>query len=76
MGPQLSAGGYVLPYISHVDMCRPNEYGFFSLFCLKTGIDFAHLVSNRVWFSRELLECMNVNNKSNQAWLRSVLKQN
>ena len=37
MGPQLSAGGYVLPYISHIGMCRSKDYGFCAIFGLKTG---------------------------------------
>ena len=40
-------------------MCRPKGSGF-EPFCLKTGIHFAPLVWNRVWFSWELWECMNV----------------
>ena len=31
-----------LPYISHIGVCRPKEYGFLRRFGLKTGIDFAH----------------------------------
>ena len=38
--------GGVLPYINHIDMCRPKVYGF----CAFTGC-------NRVWFSREQREC-------------------
>ena len=33
----------VLPYISHIGMCRPNEWlWFLGLFGLKTGKNFAH----------------------------------
>ena len=40
----------------------PQRIWFLGLFGLKTGIDFAHytLVWTRVWFSRELRECMNI----------------
>ena len=64
-GPTVIRGG-VLPYISHID-CDATK---------ATGLTLSILVWNRVWFSRELRECMNVFNKANQAWLRSVLKQN
>ena len=36
-------GGGVLPYISHIGMCRPKGYGFWGLLGLKTDIHFAHL---------------------------------
>ena len=39
----------VLPYISHIGMCRPIGWGFCAI-----------LVWIRVWFSRELRACMNV----------------
>jgi len=32
----------VLPYISHIGMCRPKRVGFLRRLGLKTGIDFAH----------------------------------
>ena len=38
----------------------PQRVWFLRRFGLKTGIDFAHFCLNRVWFSRELRECMNV----------------
>ena len=38
----------------------PHRVGFLRRLGLQTGIHFAHLVWNRVWFVRELLECMNV----------------
>ena len=34
--------GGELPYISHIGMCRPEGYIFFSRFGLKTGLHFAH----------------------------------
>ena len=40
-------GGAPLPYISHIDMCRPKGYGF----CAFSGW-------NQLWFSREQRECM------------------
>ena len=33
--------GRVLPYISHIGMCRSKEYGFCAIFGLKTGIGYA-----------------------------------
>ena len=38
----------------------PPRVWFLGLFGLKKCIDFAHLVWNRVWFSRELRERMNI----------------
>ena len=38
----------------------PRRQGFLRRFGLKTSIHFAHFGGNRVWFSRELRECMNV----------------
>ena len=38
MGP---SGGWVLPYISYIGICRPKGL-LFSHFGLKTGIDFDH----------------------------------
>ena len=32
----------VIPYISHVRMCRPKGYGFWPFFGLKTGIHITH----------------------------------
>ena len=53
-------GGEVLPYISHIGMCRPpaQRVGLLGLFGLKTGITFPVLVWNRVWLSRGLRERM------------------
>ena len=48
----------------------PQRMGFLHRFGLKTGIDFAHLVWNRVWFSRKLREYMNVFVVSNEKWIR------
>ena len=45
-------GGGVLFHISHIGMCRPKRVRILHRFGLKTGIDFAILVCNRVWFSR------------------------
>ena len=42
-------GGGVLPFISHIDMCRHKGYGFCAV-----------LVRNRVWFPTELRWCINV----------------
>ena len=44
--------GGVLPSISHIGMCRPKGYGFWAHMPI--------LVWNRVLFSRELQESMNV----------------
>ena len=48
--------------LSYIGMCRPKGYDFLRRLGLKTDIDFTHfnLVWNRVLFSRELQECMNV----------------
>ena len=47
-GPKKLLPPEVLPYVSHIGMCRPKGEGF------------APFSSNRVWFSREPRECMNV----------------
>ena len=39
---QSLGGGGILPYISHIGMCRPTGEGFLRRFGLKTGIDFAY----------------------------------
>ena len=61
----------------HDNLAKPGrgggdapKNGFLHRFCLKTGIHFAHLVWNRVWFSRKLRECMNVFIVSNEKWIR------
>ena len=41
-GKPISLAPGVLPYISHIGMCRPKGYSFLRRFGLKTGIDFAH----------------------------------
>ena len=43
----------------------PHRVGFLRRFCLKTDNTLDILVWNRVWFSRELRECMNVFNQFN-----------
>ena len=57
--PPVGVGGGVwkgvLPNISHIVMCSPQRVGFLLSIGLKTGIDW-----NRVWFSRELRECIKV----------------
>ena len=50
----------VLPYTSHIDICRPKGCGFWAFLVWKRVYTLPILVWNRVWFSRELLECMNV----------------
>ena len=55
--------GGVLPYLSHIGMCPPSSRVFAPFFGLKFKkqvYTLAILVWNRVWFSRELRECMNV----------------
>ena len=42
-------GGGVLTHISHISMCRSKGYGFCAV-----------SVWNRVWFSKEPRECINV----------------
>ena len=51
-----------LPYISHIGTCRPEEYIYtFNFFLvLKRVYILPILVWNRVSFSMELRECMNV----------------
>ena len=51
--PGRGGGGVALPYISHMGMCRPKEYGFWAFLVLKRVYI---LIRNRVWFSRELRE--------------------
>ena len=50
----------VLPYISYIGMCRPIGSGFWAVVVWKRVYTLPILVWNRVWFSRELRECMNV----------------
>ena len=38
----------------------PQRVWFLSRFGLKTGIEFVHFGLDRVWFSRELRECINL----------------
>ena len=50
----------LLPYISHIGMCRPKGYGFFHRFGLKVGIDFAHSgLELGIVFKRATLWCIN-----------------
>ena len=55
-------GGYcaVLPYTSHIGMCRPKGFDYLRRFGLKTGLDFAHfgLESGMVYEGLRL--CINV----------------
>ena len=48
----------------------------FAHFGLESGIHFAHFGLESGMVFEGTTECMNVFNKANQAWLRSVLKQN
>ena len=41
-------------------MCRPKKYGLWAFLIWKRGNTLPILVWNRVWFLRELRECMNV----------------
>ena len=50
----------VTPLYKPYSYMPPYRVGFLRRFGLKTGIHFAHFVWNRVWFLRELRECMNV----------------
>ena len=53
-------GGEVLPYICHIGMCRPKGWGF-GPFLSENGYRLGPFWTGvRVWFSRELQECMNV----------------
>ena len=52
-------GGFTLFYKPDRYVPPPRVW-FLGLFCLKKFIHFAHLVWNRVWFSRELRERMNI----------------
>ena len=49
-----------LPYISHIGVCCPKEYGFLRRFGLKTGIDFAHFGLESGIVFRELRWCINI----------------
>ena len=44
-------------YISHIGMCRPKGYGFWT-FWSENGCKF--FLWNRLWFMRELRECRDV----------------
>ena len=53
--------GLLLPYISHKGMCsQPYRVLYFAPFRSKNGWGLPLLARNRVQFSRELRECMNV----------------
>ena len=52
----MGSGPGVLPYMGYIGMCGPKGYSFLSCFGQKLGIDFGHLVSNRVWFLHSSLE--------------------
>ena len=58
--PGWGGGGEGLPYVSHVGMCRPKEYGFLRRFGLTTGIDFAHFGLESGIVFRELRWCINI----------------
>ena len=49
-----------LPCISYRGMCRPKRYGLRDFLVWKRVYTLPILVWNRVWFSRELRECINV----------------
>ena len=53
-------GGGVLPCISNIGMCRHSGEGFWAVLVWKWVYTLPILVWNRVWFSRELRQCMNV----------------
>ena len=57
-------GGGVLPYISHIGMCRPTNsmvFGFFFwVFAPFSSENFAHFGLESGMVSRELRECMEV----------------
>ena len=57
---QAQSGG-VLPYISYIGMCRPSSR-IFAPFLSESGTVYTLpvLVCNKVWFLRELRDCMNV----------------
>ena len=58
-GYDLMTGGWVLPYWSYIVMCCPT--GFLRHFAVwKRVYTLPILLWNRVWFSRELRDCMNV----------------
>ena len=52
-------GGGAFPVISHIGMRRPNGYGFWAVFTLKTGIhvDFAHFDLELGMVSRRSYGC-------------------
>ena len=54
-----SPGG-ALPFISFWGMCRPIGSGFCAVLVWKQVYTLPILVWNRVWFLRELRDCMNV----------------
>ena len=60
--PGGGGGGGVLPYISYIGMCHPNLWGFYAVlvWTLVFTFSFTHFSRNRIWFLRELQECMNV----------------
>ena len=58
--PCPGGGGRVLPYINYISMCRSIGWGFWAVLVWKRVYTLPILVWNRVWFSRELRECMNV----------------
>ena len=50
----------VLPYISHIGMCRPIGWGFCAVLGLKTGVYFAHFGLEWGMAFEETTDCMNV----------------
>ena len=52
--------GGVLPHVSYMGMCRPIGWGFCAVLVWRWVYTLPILVWNRVWFSGELRECMNV----------------
>ena len=58
--PRWGGGREALPYISQRGMFRPKGYGFCAVLVWKRVQTLPILVWNRVWFSRELRECMKV----------------
>ena len=63
-----------LPYISYIGMCRPIASGFGAVLVLKRVYTLPILVWNRVWFSRELQDRMNVFFCFNSKWVRKKEK--
>ena len=51
-GKGRGGGGGVLPYISHIGMCRPKGLGFCAVLVWKRVQTLPILVWNRVWVSR------------------------